>query len=100
MADTKKKDSDKTVNEKDVEALIEVGTEYLNGNYDEDTYIKLIEQIAKKMMKNKKLKEKKDKFKEIQMVGNPNLTEFEISYLRNVANQIFKDLGIRVHQNY
>ena len=51
-------------------------------------------------MKNKKLKEKKDKFKEIQMVGNPNLTEFEISYLRNVANQIFKDLGIRVHQNY
>ena len=85
---------------RDVDALIELSNAFRSGRYDEDVYMDFLDGVTKKMKKNKKYKEKKSKLKEVEIRVSDTITEFQLSYLRQLAKQIDKDLRIKVYTNF
>jgi len=95
------KDKDKGgnigIDKKDIFALNEITKEFTAGRYGEDDYVNFLDGITKKIKKDKKFKGKDTTAKEIEISATNSVTDYERSYLKQIANQIYKDLRIRVN---
>ena len=81
---------------RDTRVLIDFSNEYLAGRFDEDAFIDAISSQVGKLKKGKKPKKVKETDDYVLEINVP-ISDFHLSYLQGVVNQVFKDTVLRIN---